>query len=218
MAAGLSRATVSLIERGHLDRLGLRAVRRVGSSLDVRFELLARWRGGDLGWFLDRGHANLAEAVTRYLAGLGWVVRPEVSFAHFGERGAIDLLAWHRPSSALLVIELKTQLVDLQGLLSTLDRKRRLGASVAARLGWEAGSVSVLVVITDQRTNRRRLADHRHVLRAALPADGRAVRAWLRRPAGPMRGLTFWPSGNPGSVRTRSAARVRVPNSRRAHA
>jgi hypothetical protein len=39
---------VSLIERGHLDTLSLRTMRRVAAVLDVRLDLVARWRGGEL--------------------------------------------------------------------------------------------------------------------------------------------------------------------------
>jgi len=39
-------------------------------------------------------HAGMAEAVVRWLASFsGWIVRPEVSFSRYGERGVIDLVA-----------------------------------------------------------------------------------------------------------------------------
>jgi len=34
----------------------------------------------------------------------GWQPAPEVSFAYFGERGVIDILAFHHPTRRLLVI------------------------------------------------------------------------------------------------------------------
>ena len=45
-------------------------------------------------------------------------------------------------------------------------------------------SVSIWVIVADGHTNRRRVPGHRAMLRAALPADGRAIEGWLRRPAG----------------------------------
>ena len=48
-----------------------------------------------------------------------WVVRPEVSFSIYGERGVIDVLAWHPARRAILVIELKTELVDINELMGT---------------------------------------------------------------------------------------------------
>ena len=56
-------------------------------------------------------HAALAEAVVADLVARGWAVRPEVTFSSWGERGSIDLLAYH-PALRLLVIDLKTELVD----------------------------------------------------------------------------------------------------------
>ncbi len=50
---------------------------------------------------------------------------------------SIDILAWHAASRSLLVIELKTELVDVQETVGTLDRKRRLAAQVAAERGWK---------------------------------------------------------------------------------
>ena len=71
-----------------------------------------------------------------------WVTAPEVTFAIYGERGAIDILAWHAPTRSLLVIELKTEIVDVQETVGTLDRKRRLAAKVAAERGWAPASIS----------------------------------------------------------------------------
>ncbi len=51
-----------------------------------------------------------------------WLAQPEVSFAIYGERGVIDILAFHPRSRALLVIELKTGIVDVQALIGTVDR------------------------------------------------------------------------------------------------
>ena len=66
------------------------------------------------------------EALARFLLGFPeWIARPEVSFSIYGERGVIDLLAWHAATRSLLVVELKTELIDLQDLVSVLDRKRR---------------------------------------------------------------------------------------------
>jgi hypothetical protein len=75
---------------------------------------------------MHAGHAALHEAVARYLNGVpGWIHSPEVSFAVFRERGVIDILAFHPPTGSLLVIELKTELVSLEDLLSTMDVRLR---------------------------------------------------------------------------------------------
>ncbi len=151
--------------------------------MEIRLDLTPRWHGGELDRLLDAHHARLAGAVSHDLAAARWLVTPEASFSIYGERGSIDLLAWHTPTRALLVVEVKTEVVDLQDLLSTVDRKKRLATRIAAERGWLAASgVSVWVVVSESRTNRRRLAAHRALLRTAYPLDGRTIGAWLRAP------------------------------------
>jgi transcriptional regulator with XRE-family HTH domain len=191
--AGVSDATVSRIERGHVDSISLHAIRAVASVLEIRLELMPLWRGGDLERLVNARHATLAESVIRRLSQIGgWIVRPEVSFAIRGERGVIDLLAWHPATRTLLVIELKTALVDIGELLGTFDRKCRLALAVARDLGWDPIAVGACLVISDTPTNRRHAAGFARTLQAALPDDGPAVRRWLRAPDGPLRGVLFF--------------------------
>ena len=209
--AGISDATVSRIERGHLETLSVRSIRAVAAVLEIRVDLVPRWRGGDLDRLVNARHARLAEIYVARLEQLGaWSVRPEVSFAVYAERGVIDLLAWHSARRALLVIELKTDIVDVGELLGTLDRKGRLARRVAADLGWQAGSVSVALIVADGRTNRRRLDAHRAVFRAALPDDGRRLRGWLADPVGRVAAIAFVSDRHPGSLRTAMSTPRRV--------
>jgi hypothetical protein len=138
----------------------------------------------------------------------GWIAEPEVSFSVYGERGIIDVAAWHQGSRSMLVIELKTELVDISELMGTLDRKRRLSEEVARERRWDPVSTSAWVVVADSRTNRRTLSNHARALRSKLSADGRTIRAWLREPVGSVNALSFLPSDHDGSTR-RSLAPVR---------
>ena len=61
--AGVSDVTVSRIERGHIDTLSLRTLRIVASALDVRVDLIARWRAGDLDRLLNARHSALHDSV-----------------------------------------------------------------------------------------------------------------------------------------------------------
>ena len=204
--AGVSHGTVSLVERGHGEQLSLVTARRVTSALDIRLEYVAWWRGGDLDRLLSRRHSCLADDVAGFLLSQpGWTVEPEVSFSIYGERGSVDQLAWHADSASLLIIELKTEFVDINEMLGTLDRKRRLARAIVADRGWQPASVSVWLIVADSRTNRRHAAQHRTLLRAALPLDGRWLRPYLARPSSATRGMAFWPSANPGSTRTNRA-------------
>jgi transcriptional regulator with XRE-family HTH domain len=215
--AGVARSTVSRIERGLVGSLPVDVLAKVGASLEIHVDLLPRWRGGELTRMLNAGHSALHEATARLLAPQpGWLFAPEVSFAVYGERGVIDVLAFHGERRALLVIELKTELVDVEGLLGSVDRYRRLARGVARDRGWDAASVSMWVVLRDTDTNRRRVAAHGTVLRAALPLDGWRMRRWLRAPDGAVAGLSFLSDARVRSISGVSAGIRRVRQTRRA--
>lgn len=132
------------------------------------------------------------EAVARLFHRLdGWLIAPEVTYSIYGERGVIDVVAWHAASRTLLVVELKTLLVDVNDLMGSMDRRRRLATRIARDRGWFPIAVGAWVAIADTSTNHRRLADHATVLRIAFPGDGRTLRGWLRRPTGPIAALSF---------------------------
>jgi transcriptional regulator with XRE-family HTH domain len=128
--AGVSQQTVSVIERGRFDEVDLATLRRVGAVLGIDLPFAPRWRGPELDRLLDAGHAAIVEIVVGELRDRGWTVMVEWSFNRYGERGSVDVLAWHPDRSALVVVEVKTRVVDLQGLLGTLDRKVRIAAEI----------------------------------------------------------------------------------------
>jgi transcriptional regulator with XRE-family HTH domain len=212
--SGVSQTVISRMERGHLGPQSIDDVRVVAAALDVRVDLVPRWRAGDLDRLLNRGHSALHESVARMFRDElpAWVLAPEVSFAVFGERGAIDILAWHPGRRALLVIELKTDLADMNELVGTFDRKRRLARKIALDRGWDPVTVSAWLIVVGGRTNRRRVAAHEAMLRGALPNDGRAIRGWLRDPVGRVAGLSFWSDrlGEIGRATSRPIRRVRA--------
>ena len=204
--AGVSHATVSLIERGHCHSLSLDMVRKIGAALDVRIECVGWWRGGDLDRLLNRRHSLLAESVAAHISRTpGWVIVPEVSFAIFREGGIIDQLAWHAETAHLLVIELKTELVDVNELLGTLDKKHRLARQIVASRGWKPEVIDVWLVVADTCTNRRHAREHATLLRTILPLDGRQLGKILRHPSAVGSGTAFWADSNPGGTSRRTA-------------
>lgn len=206
--AGVSRAFVSTVERGQLESTSLRMLRMLARALEIRLDVYPRWRGGELDRLLNARHAAMHESMATKFAGLsGWATAPEVSFSVYGERGVVDILAFHAASGCLLVIELKTAVIDIHELISGPDRKARLAPRMATDLGWNPTSVSRWLVVADGRTNRRRLAEHRNVLRAAFPADGRTMAAWLANPSAPIRAMSLWPIATPRSTRQTSGPR-----------
>jgi hypothetical protein len=128
----------------------------------------------------------------------------------------IDLLCWHAATTSLLVVEIKTELVDFGELLGKLDVKERLAGRVAARFDWRPRAVSTSLLVADSTANRRRASAHAALLRAALPADGRALARWLMRPSEPIHALRFVRDVRPGHVRSGFAApsRCRVGRTR----
>jgi len=198
--AGVSQGAVSLVERGHCQRLSIEVLSRIAAVLDIRIDIVARWRGGDADRLLSRRHSLLAER----FAGLvreraEWMFEPEVSFALYADRGVIDQLGWHQSRGHLLVVELKTEFTDVNELMGTLDRKVRVAGTVAASRGWTPKLVSAWVVVLDSRTNRRHAAEHSALLRSKYPADGRQFESFLRNPIHRTFGLSFMTGTNPGS-------------------
>ena len=96
----------------------------------------SQWNGEGLDRLLDADHAALVEIVANVLRSLGWDVAVEVSFNIRGERGSIDVLAFHPATRTILVIEVKSVVPDVQATLVVFDRKTRLATEIARQRGW----------------------------------------------------------------------------------
>jgi hypothetical protein len=178
----------------------------LGATLNVRL----LWQGEALDRLLDAGHAELVDRVIKILDSLDWEIATEVSFNVRGERGSIDILAFHRASGSLLVIEVKSVVPDMQAMLFGLDRKGRVAPDIARERGWAVTSVSRLLVLPDDRTARRRVAAHAATFRAALPARTAEVKRWLKSPSEPLAGILFLPGVLQATARHR-IGRVQAP-------
>jgi hypothetical protein len=199
-----------MLERGHARRLRLGTVEAILGALGARVDLRVLWNGPELDRLLDADHAALGASVKRRLERWGWIVRVEVSYSRFGERGRIDLLAFHPATGTLVVIEIKTELVDVQALLGSLDAETRLAPSIVQPFGWEVRAIVPAIVFQEDRTTRNRLG-RVITLFDRFSVRGRAATTWLRRPDGAPSGL-LWFTAQPQRVASRSAsARVRIP-------
>src|SRR5919109_3349998 len=213
VSAGVSQQLVALAESGAMDRLTLRSLRGIAKPLGMRVVLTAVLNGGDADRLRDRDHASLVERITSMLRRHEWEVIVEYTFSHYGERGSIDIVAWHGDAHALLVIEVKTRIYDVQALLAVLDRKARVaGRLLAEERGWTPSTVGRVTVVPELSANRSVAERHASLFRAALPARSREVRTWLRRSAGALAGLWFLSSTNEvGGIRVAvGRQRVRV--------
>ncbi|HEX5589795.1 MAG TPA: helix-turn-helix transcriptional regulator, partial [Candidatus Limnocylindrales bacterium] len=147
--AGTSQQTVSRMERGDAETATLASIHRVAAALEAQIDLAVRWRGGLLDRVLDERHARLVGSIAGRLATWGFDVVPEVSYAEYGERGSIDLLAVDRGSRLLVVVEAKTELTSIEATLRKHDEKVRLAPVVAQRrlgLGGPWRAIPVLVL------------------------------------------------------------------------
>jgi transcriptional regulator with XRE-family HTH domain len=202
IAADVGQSTVSLIERGHLDRLAIRTVRLVFATVDARFEGSVAWRGGAIDRLLDERHALVVGRVAALLISAHWLVQLEISYSEYGERGSIDLLAYDPVTRTLLVVEAKTELTSIEETARRHDTKVRLAAKIAAeRFGWDVRGTGRLLVVLDTSTSRRRVARHDGTLSIAYPVRGREVTRLLRHARRPFSGLMFLSLSNPGGSR-----------------
>ena len=181
------------------------AVNHVAAAIGARLEVRAMWHGEATDRLLDGTHAQLVEEIIRLLAAGGWLTVAEVTFQFGADRGSVDVLAFHPPSGIVLVVEVKSVVPDMQSMLASLDRKARHAVRIAAGRGWRGRSVGRLLVLPEDRTARRRLAQFGETFRTVLPARNREVRGWLGRPMGSLAGVLFLPNARP--VRTRHRVR-----------
>lgn len=187
--AGVSQRWVSQVELGRLHNVSLPVLERICTAIGIDIRLELRWRGGELDRLIDHDHAAIIEAEVRRLIRDGWEIRLEYGFNHYGERGSVDILAWHAGTRSLLIIEVKTRLADLQALLSSLARKLRIVPDFVRRDGWVPERTAYLLVVLGTSVNRRVIAAHRAMFEESFPHRGPQVAAWLGAPSGMLRGL-----------------------------
>ena len=190
-SAGVSQTVVSTIENGGLEETSLRLVRRVATAVGVSLPFAPRWRGAELASLLDEKHAVTVREVLVRLGAAGWHALPEQTFNMNGEQGSIDVFAWHPIGRALLTVEVKTRVADLQDLLSRMDRKRRLAPTLARQFGWRPLLVGSLLVLPEATWAHNAATRFEPIFAAALPARGAEIRRWLKRPNGDLRGIWF---------------------------
>jgi transcriptional regulator with XRE-family HTH domain len=187
--SGVSREAISRMERGELAGMTIARVDQIATGLGASVAVQVRWRGEELDRLVDAAHAALQQAAAELLMGLGWLVRVEVSFNHYGDRGRADILAFHPLLRTLLVIEIKSGLGDMQDTLGRIDVKVRLGGTLGREVGWaDIAAVVPGLVIGDSRMARNIVAAH-EALFARFDVRGRTALAWVRRPREP------WPTG-----------------------
>jgi len=210
--ARVSQAYISYVERGHLDDLKVAALRRIGSALDVQLVFDARWRAHELDRLLDAGHSALVEYAAGVLTELGWETSLEYGFNHYGDRGSVDIVAWRPDESALLIVEVKTRIADVQQLFESFGRKVRVVPGLIAReRGCEVRAVGRLLIVAGTTSNRNSIERLRRSFDLTFPQRARELRPWFRRPIGPIGAIWFVSpiTTRDGMQAARSRGRVR---------
>jgi hypothetical protein len=203
---------VSLVERGHLDGVTVHTIRAILAALDARLDLGIRWRGGALDRLIDERHATIANLIVGILTLLGWSTAVEVSFNHFGDRGSIDVLAFHPMFSTLLVVEIKSEITSVEETTRRFDVKVRVARQTAFESrGWRARRVAAVLVLPEGTAARNALRRFDAIFRTTLPSRGREIRQWLRHPESELRGIwLLTPSTSSGVMsKPRTPDRVR---------
>jgi transcriptional regulator with XRE-family HTH domain len=198
-----SRWSVAQVEAGRGDRLPLNRLAAIVAALRGYLSVRILFQGEGLDRLRDRRHAALVERMVERLQACGWEIATEVSFNSFGERGSIDILAFDPQSRTVLVIEVKSVVPDIGGLLATLDRKVRLAPDIARQRGWRSARVARLLVLPDASTARRRVSDHASTFANAFPTRSVGVQAWLRSPTTALSGLIFLSDDRETGTRSR---------------
>jgi transcriptional regulator with XRE-family HTH domain len=190
--AGVPREDVMRVESGRAGVVAVDHVRRLFAAAGGRVRLTVWWNGAAADRLLDARHAALVERVIGVLRARGWRTEVEVTFAEFGERGSIDVLGGYERARAIAICEVKSALGSLEETNRLLDAKERLGPRIAkARFGWAPAVVGRLLILPADSTTRRTVAHHTQTMASAYPARSRDVRAWIRSPDRPIRGLWF---------------------------
>ena len=175
---------------------------------------------GAIDRLLDERHSLLVGSVADLLRADAWIVEVEVSFSIFGERGSIDILAYHPDTRTLLIIEVKTELTSIEETIRRNDVKVRLGVQIATeRFGWPLGRAAPDRLLGRPRDRRQTDGESPVTiarLSVAYPVRGRQIRRWLAPAGRTAAGLLFLPISNPsGTGRRRQAGiscRVSAPD------
>jgi transcriptional regulator with XRE-family HTH domain len=168
---GLSPATIGRTELGSISSVAV--LRAHAAALDLRVEIRLVGRGTDVARLLDDEHAAIVETLAAALVRAGWAVEPEASYSEYGERGRIDLLAFDPARRVLEVVEVKTELADLQDLFGSLDVKVRLAPMLGRRRGWSPSRVVRVLAVAATAANRSVVHTHPALF---APFESRSLR------------------------------------------
>jgi hypothetical protein len=190
--AGVPRDDVMAVEAGRLGVVAFDRTRRMFDVVGARARATVWWNGAAADRLLDDRHASYVERGVGAYIRRRWEPAVEVSFADFGERGSIDILAARAAYRAVAVTEVKTDIGSFEEMNRVLDVKERLAPKIAAaRFGWRPAILGRILILPGTTSMRRLVEGHGATMRAIYPARTNQIKAWLRAPTAPIRGIWF---------------------------
>lgn len=190
--AGVPRDDVIAVEAGRLGRVPFDRTRRLFDAVGARLRPVAWWNGAAADRLLDERHALYVERGVRAFRRRRWETAVEVSFADYGERGSIDILAARAQFRAVAVAEVKTEIGSLEEMNRVLDVKERLAPKIAAtRFGWHPKVVGRILILPGTTAMRGIVDRHSATMNAIYPTRTNEIKAWLLNPLTPIRGIWF---------------------------
>jgi transcriptional regulator with XRE-family HTH domain len=158
---GRSQSWVSRAEHGTLVTLTVadadELCRALGATLVFGVEAPILIAGGRQ---RDAAHARCVAYVAKRLERDGWHVAREVEIGDIRRPGWIDLLAYHPSTRTLLVIEVKTQIVDVGGLERQLTWYQHHAEAAARRRGWTVHRTLTAALFLATEANDMRLREN----------------------------------------------------------
>ena len=186
------------LENGLAGQLRVDDLRTYFAGLGASLRVTVYWNGAQLDRLVDQRHADIVELAVARLHRAGWTSLPEVTFADYGERGSIDVLAVNEEANAAFIGEVKSEWGSIEETNWSLDAKVRLAPKICfARLGWRPLTLAKVLILPDEGSSRRIAARYRETLDAVDPARTVDVRRWLRNPDTPLSGIWFLPNVTP---------------------
>ena len=188
--AGISSSAVGRHENGIIGSLPI--FEKHAAVFGLRIDVRVLGRAGSLVRLADEEHARIVELVAAWFRERGFLTETEASFSEWGERGRIDRLAFDPPTRLLVIVEVKTQLLDLQDLFGSLNVKERLARTIAERRGWAAVRLVAVLAVASTVANRQVVRDHpslfaaftaRRLTIGGLRSEGRVIH-WVNAEVG----------------------------------
>ena len=190
--AGVPREDVIAVEAGRLGQLPFDRTRRMFEAVGARARPAVWWNGAAADRLLDERHAYFVERGVRAYGRRHWETAVEVSFAEYGERGSIDILAGRQSARAVAVTEVKSDIGSLEETNRILDMKERLAPGIAeAQFGWRPAVIGRILIVPGTTSMRRIVERHASTMDTIYPARTNEIKAWLRAPTAPIRGIWF---------------------------